>query len=69
LAPSVAAMIGLPSDVQVVTGMTDGCASQVASGAVNVGDWNTTIGTTLVVKGVTRRGDEAGTDRSGGQAV
>jgi len=39
--------------VQVVAGMTDGCASQVASGAVNPGDWNTTIGTTLVIKGVT----------------
>ena len=38
---------------QVVVGMTDGCASQVASGAVKPGDWNTTIGTTLVVKGVT----------------
>ena len=38
---------------QVVVGMTDGCASQVASGAVNPGDWNTTIGTTLVIKGVT----------------
>jgi len=35
--------------------MTDGCASQVASGAVKPGDWNTTIGTTLVVKGVTTR--------------
>ena len=38
---------------QVVVGMTDGCASQVASGAVRPGDWNTTIGTTLVIKGVT----------------
>jgi sugar (pentulose or hexulose) kinase len=37
----------------VVAGMTDGCASQVASGAVSPGEWNTTIGTTLVVKGVT----------------
>src|SRR3546814_8669540 len=35
--------------------MTDGCASQVASGAVSPGTWNTTIGTTLVVKGVTRQ--------------
>lgn len=40
-------------DVQVVAGMTDGCASQVASGAVRPGEWNTTIGTTLVIKGVT----------------
>jgi sugar (pentulose or hexulose) kinase len=42
------------SDVHVVAGMTDGCASQVASGAVNPGEWNTTIGTTMVVKGVTK---------------
>lgn len=46
---------GLPENITVVAGMTDGCASQIASGAVNPGDWNTTIGTTLVVKGVTTR--------------
>lgn len=40
--------------IDVVVGMTDGYASQIASGAVNVGDWNTTIGTTLVIKGVTK---------------
>jgi len=45
--------LGLPFTIVVVAGMTDGCASQIASGAVNVGDWNTTIGTTLVVKGIT----------------
>lgn len=45
----------LPENITVVAGMTDGCASQIASGAVNPGDWNTTIGTTLVVKGVTTR--------------
>lgn len=39
----------------VVVGLTDGCASQIASGAVKPGDWNTTIGTTLVVKGVTKK--------------
>lgn len=44
---------GLQGDVTVTAGMTDGCASQIAAGAVNPGDWNTTIGTTLVVKGVT----------------
>jgi len=53
LVPSLAARLGLTDDVMVVAGMTDGCASQIASGAVNPGDWNTTIGTTLVVKGVT----------------
>lgn len=44
--------LGIPA-MDVVAGMTDGCASQVASGAVKPGDWNTTIGTTLVIKGVT----------------
>lgn len=44
---------GLPKNVQVTTGITDGCASQIASGAVSPGEWNTTIGTTLVIKGVT----------------
>ncbi|WP_025763597.1 FGGY-family carbohydrate kinase [Dyadobacter tibetensis] len=44
---------GLPETIKVVAGITDGCASQIASGAVNLGEWNTTIGTTLVVKGVT----------------
>ena len=43
------------SNAQVVVGMTDGCASQLAAGAVEPGDWNTTIGTTLVIKGVTTR--------------
>jgi sugar (pentulose or hexulose) kinase len=58
IAPVDAALadrLGLPRTVQVVAGMTDGCAAQIASGAVNPGDWNTTIGTTLVVKGVTTR--------------
>ena len=45
---------GIPG-AQVVVGMTDGCASQLASGAVKPGEWNTTIGTTLVVKGVTEQ--------------
>ncbi|WP_300598257.1 FGGY-family carbohydrate kinase [Niabella sp.] len=42
----------LPDNVAVTTGITDGCASQVASGAMKPGQWNTTIGTTLVIKGV-----------------
>ncbi|RRB02655.1 FGGY-family carbohydrate kinase [Larkinella rosea] len=52
LLPELANELGLPQ-ISVVAGMTDGCASQVASGAVRPGDWNTTIGTTLVIKGVT----------------
>lgn len=54
VAPQIASALGLPETVQVVAGMTDGCASQIASGAVKLGDWNTTIGTTLVIKGVTK---------------
>ena len=54
LKPELAATLGLPASIAVTTGITDGCASQVASGAINPGEWNTTIGTTMVIKGVTR---------------
>lgn len=54
LLPAVAAELGVPSSIAVTTGITDGCASQVASGAITPGQWNTTIGTTMVIKGVTR---------------
>ena len=53
ISPALANILELPPTIQIVAGMTDGCAAQIASGAVKVGDWNTTIGTTLVVKGVT----------------
>jgi sugar (pentulose or hexulose) kinase len=53
--PELAGALGLPRTIQIVAGATDGCAAQIASGAVQIGDWNTTIGTTLVVKGVTTR--------------
>ncbi|WP_431215953.1 FGGY-family carbohydrate kinase [Puia sp. P3] len=52
--PELAKELGLPLGISVTTGITDGCASQVASGAINPGEWNTTIGTTMVIKGVTR---------------
>src|SRR5690606_22331239 len=55
IAPSLAHTLGLSENVQVVAGMTDGGACQVAAGAVEIGDWNTTLGTTMVVKGVTRK--------------
>lgn len=51
--PKIAAFMRLPKSMQVITGVTDGCASQIASGAVKPGNWNTTIGTTMVIKGVT----------------
>jgi len=44
--------IGIPKGVRVCAGATDGVASFFASGAVLPGEWNSTLGTTLVVKGV-----------------
>lgn len=50
---SAAESTGLPVGTFVMLGMTDGCASQAASGAIRPGAWSSTIGTTLVVKGTT----------------
>lgn len=44
---------GIAEGTPVLAGLTDGCASQIASGAAGLGDWETTLGTTLVIKGVT----------------
>jgi sugar (pentulose or hexulose) kinase len=49
-----AAQTGLPAGTPVVAGMTDGCAAQIAAGALGVGDWNSVLGTTLVLKGCSR---------------
>ncbi|WP_079148123.1 FGGY-family carbohydrate kinase [Streptomyces agglomeratus] len=43
---------GIPAGTPVVAGMTDGCAAQIASGALHIGAWNSVLGTTLVLKGV-----------------
>jgi sugar (pentulose or hexulose) kinase len=42
---------GLPEGAPVVAGMTDGCAAQLAAGALRDGAWNSVLGTTLVLKG------------------
>lgn len=44
--------LGLPEDTQVIAGMTDSNASIFSSGASIPGDLNSTIGTTLVIKGI-----------------
>lgn len=44
---------GIPAGTMVVAGLTDGCAAQVASGALGSGSWNFVLGTTLVLKGTT----------------
>jgi sugar (pentulose or hexulose) kinase len=41
-----------PVGVPVYAGMTDGCAAQIAAGALAPGAWNSVLGTTLVLKGV-----------------
>jgi sugar (pentulose or hexulose) kinase len=51
--PAGAAHTGLPVGTPVRAGMTDGCAAQAAAGALSAGAWNSVLGTTLVVKGVT----------------
>lgn len=44
---------GLPLGTPVRAGMTDGCAAQIATGAMLPGSWSTALGTTLVIKGST----------------
>ena len=53
---------GLPVGCTIVAGMTDGCAAQIAAGALEPGAWNSVLGTTLVLKGVSheRRVDPSG---------
>lgn len=48
-----AAATGLPTGLPVRAGMTDGCAAQIASGALGPGSWSSALGTTLVLKGAT----------------
>jgi D-ribulokinase len=45
---------GLPPGTLIYAGATDGTAAQFASGAAQPGEWNSTLGTTLVFKGVSR---------------
>jgi len=51
--PRASGETGVAEGTPVLAGLTDGCASQIASGAAGLGDWETTLGTTLVMKGVT----------------
>ncbi len=44
---------GLPQGTPVIAGTTDGCAAQLGAGALRPGSWNSVLGTTLVLKGVT----------------
>ncbi len=50
-----ASATGLAEGTPVRAGMTDGCAAQIAAGALRPGHWSSALGTTLVVKGSTER--------------
>lgn len=49
-----ALVTGVPAGTPVYAGMTDGCAAQIAAGALAAGAWNSVLGTTLVHKGVSK---------------
>ncbi|MFF2652265.1 FGGY-family carbohydrate kinase [Streptomyces sp. NPDC058045] len=51
---AAAAETGLPPGCSVRLGMTDGCAGQLATGAVRPGQFVGVLGTTYVLKGVAR---------------
>lgn len=51
---AAAAATGLPVGTPIVAGMTDSCAAQLGAGALEPGEWNTVLGTTLALKGVSR---------------
>jgi sugar (pentulose or hexulose) kinase len=50
-----AATTGIPLGTPIIAGMTDGCAAQIGAGALSPGSWNSVLGTTLVLKGVTEQ--------------
>lgn len=54
VSPAAADATGIPAGTPVLAGMTDGCAAQIASGALRPGSWNSVLGTTLVLKGAAR---------------
>lgn len=48
--PAVADKLGLPDDISIVAGTTDGVAAFLATGAAEIGDAVTSLGSTLVIK-------------------
>ena len=50
ISAAIAAALGVPADVAIVSGTTDGCAAFLASGASEPGDGVTSLGTTLTLK-------------------
>src|SRR5215203_2793228 len=52
---SAAEHTGIPVGAPIRAGMTDSCAAQIAAGALEENRWNSVLGTTLALKGVTRK--------------
>jgi D-ribulokinase len=52
ISPVCAQDTGLSTQTVVCAGMTDSSTALLATGAARPGDWNTTIGTTLTIKGI-----------------
>jgi len=52
ISASAADATGIPQGVAIFAGATDGVAACLASGLRDFGDYNTTLGTTLVFKGI-----------------
>lgn len=53
--PTASDQTGLPPGLPVATGATDGTAACLASGVKRPGDYNTTLGTTLVFKAISQK--------------
>ena len=55
ISPECARETGLSHKTLVAAGMTDGTASLISTGASSPGEWASTIGTTLAIKGVSEK--------------
>jgi sugar (pentulose or hexulose) kinase len=53
--PALATRFGLPADVMIAAGTTDGCAAFLATGADTVGEAVTSLGSTLTLKQFSER--------------
>ncbi len=51
VSPATAQACGLAAGTVIRAGMTDGCAAQIAAGALRPGAWTSALGTTLTIKG------------------
>ncbi|WP_222854318.1 FGGY-family carbohydrate kinase [Fodinicola acaciae] len=52
LTAKAAERTGLRAGMPVLAGITDSCAAQIGAGALRPGSWNSVLGTTLAIKGV-----------------